>query len=267
MFNFLKTTVGEKNTKNREKWLKKTLKRIPSGVLKFLMLEQENRNTRNFVPIKKNRRLELEVDKWRISKFILQNLIPVIGIKPYPLDELTMFVSTVCAFEPTHIYEWGTHVGKSARIFYETVKYFKINAKIFTTDLPKSTKHIEHPGDSRGLYIRNITEIQRLCGDGVTESLKIQDKVKKNNKPLFYLDGDHGYKSIKRELFLIGKHANHATIIIHDTFYQTKKSKYNIGPHKAIQDFLKVQLNYKIYTTHFGLPGMTVLIAKKNNIK
>ena len=79
-------------------------------------------------PIKKNSGLELEVDKWRISSFILQNLIPIVGIKPYPLDELVTLTSTVCAFEPTHIYEWGTHLGKSARIFYEAVKYFKINS-------------------------------------------------------------------------------------------------------------------------------------------
>jgi hypothetical protein len=50
-----------------------------------------------------------------------------------------------------------------------------------------------------------------------------------------------------------------AAILLHDTFYQSADSKYNIGPYEAINDCLKKSKKYKRIDTKTGLPGMTLL--------
>src|SRR5207245_8967376 len=56
---------------------------------------------------------EFEVNNWIISEFIFQKLVPIVGVTPYPINELALMVSAVCRLKPTHIFEWGTHIGKS----------------------------------------------------------------------------------------------------------------------------------------------------------
>ncbi len=51
-----------------------------------------------------------------------------------------------------------------------------------------------------------------------------------------------------------------ASILVHDTFYQSEQSNYNIGPYLAIQAALKETPNtYRMLATDTGLPGMTLL--------
>lgn len=78
------------------------------------------------------------------SEFIVQKLVPISDFSPYPLDELMLMVGSVCRFKPTHIFEWGTQIGKSVRIFYEIINHFKFSAEIFSFDLPDDIDHIEH---------------------------------------------------------------------------------------------------------------------------
>jgi cephalosporin hydroxylase len=201
---------------------------------------------------------EFEVNNWVISEFVLEHLTPVVGTHPFPLDELSLMSASICRLKPTHLFEWGTHVGKSARIFWETISYFQLHTKIYSIDLPDDVEHTEHPRSERGKLVENIPQVKLLQGDGVTKALEIYASVPKC-KPLFFLDGDHEYKSIKRELQLIFKHTKKANILIHDTFYQSKKSQYNIGPYKAVTEFHKKHPKFKAIATKFGLPGMTLL--------
>ena len=203
---------------------------------------------------------EFEVNNWLISEFILNKVIPIVGIKPFPINELLLMVATVCRLKPSYIFEWGTHVGKSARIFYETCAYFNIKTIIHSVDLPDNVEHVEHPKDKRGILVKNIDRVILHQGDGLTTALKIckKNSIKKNI--LFFLDGDHEYQSVKRELMGIMKNLPEANILIHDTFYQSSKSGYNIGPYKAVNTVLKLLPNsYKVYSTKLGLPGMTLL--------
>lgn len=205
---------------------------------------------------------EFEVNKWIISEFILNKLIPVVGIKPFPLDELMLMVSAVCRLQPTHIFEWGTHIGKSARIFYETSKNFNLDTEIHSIDLPDNIAHQEHPRHSRGLLVKNIKDVKLYQGDGLDTSLKIYNSTLSNEKvkPLFLLDGDHEYQSVIRELKGIIKNVENPAILIHDTFLQSKKSKYNIGPIRAINEVLaKNNKGFNVLQTNLGLPGMTLL--------
>jgi cephalosporin hydroxylase len=214
---------------------------------------------------------ELEVNNWVISEFIIRRLAPVVGIHPYPINEQCLMVAAVCALRPTHIFEWGTNLGKSARIFYETARQFGIRTQIYSTDLPDDVEHVEHPGEKRGMYVRNLDGVRLLQGDGLETSLDIYLKEKVNPDssakkepatPLFFLDGDHGYGSVKRELEGIIAAAPEANILLHDTFFQSPESRYNIGPYQAIQDVLPTAPPYRILRQDIGLPGMTLLYRK-----
>lgn len=198
-----------------------------------------------------------EVDNWELSRFIVKKIIPIVGYSPFPLSELLLLAGSVVRFRPDAIFEWGTHIGKSARIFYETKKYFDINCQIHSIDLPEDVFHIEHPHSMRGYLVKNKDVILHL-GDGIKTSLALLSQHKYKN-PLFYIDGDHSFQSVKNELLIILEKVPNANILLHDTFFQTKESGYNIGPHLAIKDCLSGNDAYKIISLDTGLPGMTLL--------
>jgi cephalosporin hydroxylase len=203
---------------------------------------------------------ELEVNNWKLSAFIIKKLVPVVGIHPFPLNELQLMTSAVAAIKPTHIFEWGTHTGKSARVFSETCSYLKLDTAIHSVDLPDDEEHNEHPHNKRGKYVKRKKNVYLHQGDGVDTALKIYSDLN-NCKPLFYIDGDHSYESVSKELDLILQKVKAPAILLHDTFYQTAESGYNIGPFEAIETVLKKypHLSFKKIATATGLPGMTFL--------
>jgi cephalosporin hydroxylase len=209
---------------------------------------------------------ELEVNNWMISEFIIDELVPVVGVHPYPINEQCMMVAAVCALKPTHIFEWGTNLGKSARIFYEAARKFGISTQIYSVDLPDDIGHVEHPKGKRGIYVKSIKDIKLFQGDGLEISLREYTNIKHqiNAIPLFFIDGDHCYSSVKRELEGIIEAIPRANILLHDTFYQSSMSGYNIGPYQAVKDVITAACNYNIIRQDLGLPGMT-LLYKKNN--
>lgn len=211
-------------------------------------------------PAKNTNCKEFEVDNWVISRFVIKKLIPIVSINPFPLSELCLLSSSVCYFKPTHIFEWGTHIGKSARIFYETAKYFNIQTTIHSIDLPDNVEHSEHPKSKRGKLVRGLKNVILHQGDGLDKSLEIIKNTPESIIPLFYIDGDHSYESVKRELTGIIENVPNATILLHDTFYQSEESNYNIGPYRAINEVLdSFDVKYKKIQLNTGLPGMTLL--------
>lgn len=211
-------------------------------------------------PAKNTHCSEFEVDNWIISHFVLKKLIPIVGFRPFPLSELCLLSGAVCYFKPTHIFEWGTHVGKSARIFYETAKYFSIPVEIHSIDLPDDISHIEHPGYKRGKLVKKIKNVTLHQGDGLDKSLEIIKSISGDFKPLFFIDGDHSYESVKRELLGIITNVPNAIIILHDTFYQSAQSGYNIGPFNAVSEVINsISNQYKKIELTTGLPGMILL--------
>lgn len=202
-----------------------------------------------------------EVNNWDLSSFILKKIVPVVGAHPFPLNELLLMTAAVARTKPTHIFEWGTHIGKSARIFYETCKYLKLDTEIHSIDLPDDIEHMEHPHSSRGKLVRGKRNVFLHQGDGVETSLQLYKKQQKNIRTLFYLDGDHSYETVSRELNAILREVADPCILLHDTFYQTAESGYNIGPFKAIEDCLSRDKHVQFHRidTNTGLPGMTFL--------
>lgn len=204
-----------------------------------------------------------EVDNWTISDFVLDKLIPVVGTRPFPLSELSLMVATVCRFKPQLIFDWGTHVGKSARVFRETIVAFGIPAHIHSVDLPDDVAHVEHPQNERGKLVRGLREVTLHQGDGVATALDILAKTP-GQRALFYVDGDHSYESVKREFGLILEKAPQAIVLLHDTFDQSAASGYNTGPYRAIQELLTSRSgSYQTISTTTGLPGMTLVYPEQ----
>lgn len=224
------------------------------------MQSQSENKSRYPDPVKNKELSLLEVDNWIISEFITNNLVKVVGWHPFPLTELQLIVATVCYFKPKAIFEWGTHIGKSARIFYEIKSAFNLQTLIHSIDLPDDAEHVEHPGNTRGMMVQGLEDVVLHQGDGVTESIKIARSNKLSGKEiLFFVDGDHSYESVKRELTEINAAFPDATILLHDTFFQDSKSGYNVGPHRAIEEFCNQHKSYISISMETGLPGMTLL--------
>jgi cephalosporin hydroxylase len=207
---------------------------------------------------------EFEVNSWEISRIVIKYMLPAVGNRPFPLSEQMLIASTLARFEPKYIFEWGTHIGKSARAFYEAARALDLEVTIHSIDLPDDVEHGEHPHAERAKLVRGLSSVRLHQGDGVDTALKILSKLGKNNRTgagvVFFVDGDHSYESVSRELKAIIKNAPDAVVLLHDTFYQSKDSNYNIGPHEAIKDCLKeAGGRYKRLDTTFGLPGMTLL--------
>ena len=203
---------------------------------------------------------EFEVNNWTLSDFILEQIVPAVGIRPYPLNEQLLMAGAICRFKPGHIFEWGTHLGVSARIFYETSTTFGLGTVIHTIDLPDEAQHIEHPGSEHARFIKHIPEINIYRGDGLETAVRVATGLPPHSRLLFFLDGDHGYESVLRELSEITSLFPAACIILHDTFYQAPGSGYNTGPCLAIRKvFEKGAGKYQVIETKTGLPGMTVL--------
>jgi cephalosporin hydroxylase len=202
---------------------------------------------------------EFEVDNWLISDFLVKKLIPKVGTHPYPVMELSLMVATVCRLKPQEIFEWGTNIGKSARIFYETGKQFGLPLKIHSIDLPDNLEHGEHPGGSRGRMVKGCAGVTLYQGDGLLKSVELYQRSPAD-RVLVFIDGDHSYESVHRELTGIIQAMPHAAILLHDTFYQSEEAGYNVGPHRAIADILAAMPGkFKVMSVTTGLPGMTLL--------
>ena len=203
---------------------------------------------------------EFEVDAWAISQFVMRKLVPVVGSHPFPLHELMLMTGAVCRLEPREIFEWGTHIGKSARVFYEITSHYGIPADIHSTDLPDDVEHSEHPHTERGKLVRGLPHVHLHQGDGLTTSLELWRAGGRQPRPLFFVDGDHSHESVLRELTGIANEVPHAAILVHDAFYQSAEAGYNTGPYRAIEEVVAAWPGrYRKVHSGLGLPGMTLL--------
>jgi len=201
-----------------------------------------------------------EVNNWILSQFVIERLVPLVGFHPFPINEQMLMTAAICRIRPTHILEWGTNVGASARIFHEICKVFSVKAEIHSVDLPDHKRHEEHPRQQRGRLVRGISQVRLHQGDGLDVAMDILAAVSQPVRALFFLDGDHGYDSVRRELFSIISKVPAASILVHDTFCQSDESGYNTGPYRAILDVLKETcVDFNIISQKIGLPGMTLL--------
>jgi hypothetical protein len=235
------------------------LKSLKQKLLRFFFAGEQSLPS----PTKNLSCSQFEVDGWVISKFVLDKIVPVTGIHPFPLHELMLMVSAVCRLKPPIIFEWGTNIGKSARIFHETTNHFQIACQIHSIDLPDDVSHVEHPKEKRGAMVQGITAVTLHQGDGLATSLRIWKDAGSPANPLFFVDGDHSYESVCRELGGILAAIPNAAVLLHDTFYQSPDSGYNIGPLRAINDVItKYPGRFELIHSGLSLPGMTLMTPR-----
>ena len=196
----------------------------------------------------------LEVDKWMASDTALR-LQRIVGKRPYPLDELMLMTAVFCYIQPAVVIDIGTHVGKSARVWWELSRLFGFRCDIHTIDL-YDRSHAEYPGEMLGKMIKGLSVMQHR-GDGLTIANDLLRKCA-GTPCLLFLDGDHAFETVSKELGLAVQHSNVAGVLVHDTFYQPG-SKYNHGPFEAVSAFVATTEVREVVHAHMGLPGMTFI--------
>ena len=202
-----------------------------------------------------------EVDCWVISEILLDRVIPIIGIHPYPLNEQMLMAAAVAFVQPGTILEWGTHFGKSARLFWEVKEAMGMDCRIYSID-SMDPDHPEYPGRARGKFLSH-TDVEQIVGDGLEVALKRLDDTMGSRPVLIYIDGDHSQGAVKRDLSVWSKLPYGSGLLAHDVFYQNP-SNYNIGPWDSFQDFLREEgstISQEQWQL-LGLPGM-VFVSKK----
>lgn len=200
----------------------------------------------------KNQGDGFQVDNYILSQFIVEELVHLVDHWPYPPPELHLMVAAVCWVQPHLIIEWGTNVGGSARIFWYTAKKFDIPCHIHSIDLPEGAYHSENIATNRAVHVRGLPDISLHYGDGLDIGLKILCD-NPGARCLFFLDGDHAYESVRRELEGIMGTSPKTPILMHDTH-----PSWHRGPREALHDALKTRPGvYRTASTEIGLPGMT----------
>jgi cephalosporin hydroxylase len=203
---------------------------------------------------------EFEVDLWTLSRFLLEKVVPVVGTHPYPLNELLLMTAAACRLRPSVVFDWGTHIGASARIFYECNKAFKLGYAIHSIDLPPDANHVEHPGQEYGRLVKGLVGVHLHRGNGIEVALEQWRKLGCPKRPLFFVDGDHAYESVRDELSQIFSTIPDASVLAHDTFFQSAEANYNVGPARAIDEIVgKIPGRFHVVKSGLGLPGMTLL--------
>jgi hypothetical protein len=211
-------------------------------------------------PVRNPEASEFEVDLRILSRFLLQSIVPVVGTSTYPLNELMLMCAAACRLKPSVVYDWGTHIGASARIFHECEKAFKLGYEIHSIDLPPDASHAEHPGWKHARLVRGLSKVHLHRGNGVEVALEHWRKLGRPKRPLFFVDGDHAYESVRGELDQIFSTVPDASVLAHDTFFQSARSNYNVGPARAVDETVaKFPSRFRMIKSDLGLPGMTLL--------
>lgn len=174
------------------------------------------------------------------------------GLPAYGDDEVRFVEEILRQLQPTHVFEWGTNVGASARLFYEAALEYQYPCEVHTVELPLALAHLDrdHPGEERyGQWIMDLP-IHTYRGDGLTVSLKLYRKLKPE-WALFFIDGYHSKEQVLKELLGIFAAAPTAAILLHDTHQL-------VGPLKAIREFDPEARGYTEQTCSSD-SGMTML--------
>lgn len=182
--------------------------------------------------------------------------------EPYSEAELSLFAKAVLETQPDFIFEWGTYLGVSAKIFWEIKSHFNLSAEIHTVDLlPDGSWRADVlEKDNMARYSKDISGITHHFGDGVETSLALCELFGAKN-PLFFCDGDHEFTTVKRELEAIYAAYPNAKVLVHDTGATTSDHGNN-GPFLAVME-TKESKNLNMISVETG-PGLTFLNGVNN---
>ncbi len=162
--------------------------------------------------------------------------IQEIELPGYGADEVGFLARCVLLAHPTHVFEWGTNRGSSARVFYECREILGIPYEIHSTELrvEEAYRDRDHPGESVGLFVRDLPVVLHE-GDGLMTTLDLIAELSPA-RPLFFLDGYHSYDQVRLELRSLAPFA--APIVLHDSVHIT-------GVLDAIASFLATGASFE----------------------
>lgn len=164
--------------------------------------------------------------------------IAELKIPGYGDDEVCFMAETVERYRPSHVFEWGTNRGSSARIWFECARLLKLDCEVHTIELPIWLAHLspEHPGVDWAEQIRDAPEVQTHRGEGAFVAVSLCLEIEAP-RPLFFVDGDHSFEAVRRELAMIGHSAPKAVIVLHDTNHVEGFGP--TGPAAAVNEYLR----------------------------
>jgi len=204
-----------------------------------------------------------EAEVVELDRFVLEKILPQTGLL-YPLAEISLMALAVDRVRPSHIFEWGTNIGGSAKIFHQITESLGMDTAIHTWDLPEDVPHGQHPGKNHAKLARGLARIHFHREDGLQGALTQYHLEKAKNpgmRALFFVDGDHFYESVVREIVGLVSVQEEFHILAHDTFVQKPDGK---GQSKeswlACPTALQISASeYRWLNVGFGNPGMAYL--------
>ncbi|MGO8703713.1 MAG: CmcI family methyltransferase [Candidatus Brocadiia bacterium] len=199
----------------------------------------------------------LEVDK-RYAAQLVYDIAREMDSWSYAWDEMMLMAAAFQYHRPSVVVDIGTQNGRSARIWYELSIRLGIPAEIHTIDLA-DPRHPQYAGKDQGEFIRGLPVVQHI-GDGFTIATEIL-----SGRPaataLVYLDDDHSYENVRRELQLVAL-IREGCVLVHDSFYQPEPA-YDRGVYRAIEDSLPDLNVAQVIHLQIGRPGMSYLRVGK----
>jgi hypothetical protein len=155
----------------------------------------------------------------------------------YGDDEVGFMADTLRLYRPSHVFEWGTNRGSSARIWFEAAQLLELDCVVHTFELPIWLAYLspEHPGVDWAQQIRDVPAVQAHRGDGGFAAVSLCLEIGAT-RPLFFVDGDHSFEAVRRELTMIGRAVPHAVIVLHDTNHPASHGP--TGPAQAVTEYL-----------------------------
>lgn len=207
-----------------------------------------------------------EADVGSLDRLVLETILPRAGLL-YPLAEISLMALVVDRVRPTHIFEWGTNVGASAKLFHVLTEALGMDTSIHTWDLPDNVSHGQHPGAEHGKLAQGLPRVQFHREDGLVGALAEYQRVKSSHpeaRVLFFIDGDHAYDSVLREITAIVSGLEEFHLLAHDTFVQKPEAKGQFRESwLACATGLELSAReYRWLNVGFGSPGMTYLWGK-----
>lgn len=174
-----------------------------------------------------------------LSPEIVKHLKEIGVVPQYGWEEVDLIYATILEYQPDIICEWGTNIGYSARLFAELIQEIGIDCPVHSTDITESAakgRRGEMAGPLVNLHV----------GEGLELSLRLTGDAK---RPLFFLDDDHMFDHVRRQLYMIAEVEPGAVMLIHDVMKVEKVGGDSVWvahePHRAIMDFLSQHGGYE----------------------
>jgi predicted O-methyltransferase YrrM len=116
-----------------------------------------------------------------------------------------IYNNMVNTFDNAVFVEIGTYKGQSAVFMVEKIKELKKNIKFYTIDLFVNPQGYENDADVKSgtllqKYYQNIEPVKDYINTIIGDSTKVHEQFENESLDFVFIDGDHSYKGVKKDL-------------------------------------------------------------------